>query len=345
MSSRTVSTEVHYGLSRVRDRPLRLPQAAERLDPDAPLDAGEVRVAVDTLHLDAASWRDLCVAGGGDPARVAGDIRTIVQERGKMQNPRTGSGGVLSGRVVDVGEPPRPGVERGSRVIALTSLTSIPLQLDAVMPVSLETPHLTVEGSAVISPCAPLHVLGDDSSASGLIGILDVAGAPALAARLVTSSSRVLVIGAGGKAGGLVTAQAVATVDDPGQQVVANCWPPSTREIPEVLGARIVEADATDAVSLNDAVRGPFPDGADLVFVCADVAGCEGAASMCVADGGTVVYFSMATSFTSAALLPESLGRDCTILVGNGYVPGHAQLAIGLVADHAPLRSLFATQH
>lgn len=344
MTGDRTTVDVYYGLNRVHDQPIRLPQAATRLDPAAPLAAGELRIALDALHLDAASWRDLRLAAGNDPSRIAADIRSIVSKRGKMHNPRTGSGGVLSGRVVERGKPPRHGVERGARIITLTSLTSIPLHLNSITPGSLQSPHLPVEGHAVISPCAPLHVLNEHESLEDLVAVLDVAGAPALAARLLSPRSRVLVIGAGGKAGSLITAQAVATVSDPSVQVIANCWPPATSGVPGSLGAHIIEVDATDAISLASSVRASFPDGADLVFVCADVAGCEGAASMCVAEGGTIVYFSMATSFTSAALLPESLGRDCTILVGNGYVPGHAQLAIDLLGIQPTLRPLFTTR-
>jgi L-erythro-3,5-diaminohexanoate dehydrogenase len=54
-----------------------------------------------------------------------------------------------------------------------------------------------------------------------------------------------------------------------------------------------------------------------------------------------VVFFSMATSFTAAALGAEGLAADVTMLVGNGYVPGHADHALALLRSHAGLRSLF----
>ena len=45
---------------------------------------------------------------------------------------------------------------------------------------------------------------------------------------------------------------------------------------------------------------------------------------LATAEGGTVIFFSMATSFAAAALGAEGLAADVTMLVGNGYVPGHA---------------------
>jgi L-erythro-3,5-diaminohexanoate dehydrogenase len=54
-----------------------------------------------------------------------------------------------------------------------------------------------------------------------------------------------------------------------------------------------------------------------------------------------VVFFSMATSFPAAALGAEGLAADVTMLVGNGYVPGHADLALELVRTEPGVRGLF----
>ena len=98
--------------------------------------------------------------------------------------------------------------------------------------------------------------------------------------------------------------------------------------------------DARDPVALRDAVAaagGP----ADLTIVCVDVPGCEGGAILATATGGTVIFFSMATSFSAAALGAEGLAADVTMVVGNGYVPGHADLALELVRSDAAVRGLF----
>ncbi len=78
-----------------------------------------------------------------------------------------------------------------------------------------------------------------------------------------------------------------------------------------------------------------------MTVVCVDVAGCEGGAILSTAPGGTVIFFSMATSFSAAALGAEGLAADVTMLVGNGYVPGHADLALDLIRTTPGLRALF----
>jgi L-erythro-3,5-diaminohexanoate dehydrogenase len=56
---------------------------------------------------------------------------------------------------------------------------------------------------------------------------------------------------------------------------------------------------------------------------------------------GIVYFFSMATSFTKAALGAEGVGADVDLRIGNGYTEGHAELALGILRESSELRSLF----
>ncbi len=102
----------------------------------------------------------------------------------------------------------------------------------------------------------------------------------------------------------------------------------------------IAVADARDLLGLGVRV-GVAGGPADVTVVCVDVPGCEGGAILSTKQGGTVIFFSMATSFSAAALGAEGLAADVTMLVGNGYVPGHADLALNLVRTTPGLRALF----
>jgi L-erythro-3,5-diaminohexanoate dehydrogenase len=102
----------------------------------------------------------------------------------------------------------------------------------------------------------------------------------------------------------------------------------------------VVVADARDPLALRVAVTGAGGP-ADVTVVCVDVPGCEGGAILSTAPKGTVIFFSMATSFSAAALGAEGLAADVTMLVGNGFVPGHAAYAIDLLRTSDGVRSLF----
>ena len=107
-----------------------LPQPAERLDAFMPCQSTELEIAVQYLHVDASSLRQLRAAHAGDLAAVRTAILELVRRRGKLHNPVTNSGGMLIGVVRRVGAayPQPPSV--GTRVASLASLTLTPLRLD-----------------------------------------------------------------------------------------------------------------------------------------------------------------------------------------------------------------------
>ncbi|HWE24090.1 MAG TPA: L-erythro-3,5-diaminohexanoate dehydrogenase, partial [Myxococcales bacterium] len=126
-----------YGLRRVvRPRGV-LPQQAEVLDPALPLGPDELSVAVDSLNIDAASFRQLAQEASGDAPRIASRVEEIVRTRGKMHNPVTGSGGMLIGRVAEVGpeHPAAAELRPQDRIATLVSLTLTPLSLDEIVRV------------------------------------------------------------------------------------------------------------------------------------------------------------------------------------------------------------------
>src|SRR3954471_17552416 len=125
----TTSAGSPVGLHRVLEPAGVLPQAAWRLDADPALALDEVRVRVERLNLDAASFRQLFDKHGGDGDAVRAEVLDIVRTRGKMHNPVTGSGGMLVGTVEEVGPASPLGLAAGERVATLVSLTLTPLAL------------------------------------------------------------------------------------------------------------------------------------------------------------------------------------------------------------------------
>ena len=118
-----------FGLHRVIDPPGVLPQAAWQLDAAPAIAPDEVRIRVDRLNLDAASYRHLREAYAADPDKIRSAVLDIITTRGKMQNPATGSGGMLTGTVEEAGPDSPLGLEPGQRIATLVSLTLTPLAI------------------------------------------------------------------------------------------------------------------------------------------------------------------------------------------------------------------------
>lgn len=325
-----------------------LPQAARRLDARPQLWPDEVRIDLETLNLDAASYRQLrekhTDAGGhvhGDAIRE--EVVAIVAERGKMQNPVTGSGGMLVGTVSEVGPQSPLGLGAGQRVATLVSLSLTPLFLtDGLSRWDGLSEQVPAAGHAILFGRSIAAALPGDLDPRLALMVMDVCGAPALVRRVVSEYAgqpTVCVLGGAGKSGSL----SLAAARQAGAGRVIGVVPTEAeadRLRASGLADEVVAADARSPLGLSTAVEaagGP----ADVTVVCVDVPGCEQPAILSTADGGTVVFFSMATSFAAAALGAEGLAADVRMLVGNGYVPGHAAYALSLLHENSAVRTLF----
>ncbi len=331
------------GLHRVVEPPGTLPQAAQRLDDSPELAPDEVRVRVERLNLDAASFRQLSTKHGGDGAAVRREVLDIVRSRGKMQNPVTGSGGMLVGTVEEVGAESPLGLSAGDRMATLVSLSLTPLRLtDGLARWDGLSEQVPADGHAILFGRSIAAVLPDDLPADLAMAVLDVCGAPALTARVVSGydAPTVAVVGGAGKSGSMSLAAARRAGAARTVGVV-----PVEAEAGLLRSAGLADvvavADARDPVALALAVEEALGRPADVTVVCVDVPGCEHGAVLSTADRGTVVFFSMATSFSAAALGAEGLAADVTMLIGNGYVPGHAAAALEILRTEPGVRSLF----
>lgn len=319
-----------------------LPQAAAVLDADPTIYRDEVRIAVSRLNLDAASFRQLRDAYPV-PAERRDAVVEIIKSRGKMHNPVTNSGGMLIGTVDEVGPDSPLGLVAGQRVATLVSLTLTPLRIsDGLRDWDGAGEQVPVAGTAILFARSAVAVLPADLDERLSLAALDVCGAPALTARVVRqyadrgAAPSVAVIGGAGKSGSMSLAAArragasrlVGVVP---QQVEAELLTAAG------LADEVVVADARDPAALAAAVGAPV----DVTVVCVDVPGCEGGAILATKDKGTVVFFSMATSFPAAALGAEGLAADVTMLIGNGFVPGHAAYALDLLRADPGVRALF----
>jgi L-erythro-3,5-diaminohexanoate dehydrogenase len=334
------------GLHRVLEPNGVLPQAAWRLDPDPRIAPDEVRVRVERLNLDAASVRQLCEAHGGDGDAVRAEVLQIIRTRGKMQNPVTGSGGMLVGTVEEVGPASPLGLAPGDRIATLVSLTLTPLAVrDDLRRWDGRGEQVPCDGHAILFGRSIAARLPDDLPAELALAVMDVCGAPALTWRVVAryvAEGRppvVAVLGGAGKSGSLAL---VAARRAGAARTIGVVPVEAERDALQAAGLAdaVVLADARDPVGVAAAVAaagGP----AHVTVVCVDVPGCEHGAILATADLGTVVFFSMTTSFASAALGAEGLAADVKLLIGNGYTSGHADLALDVLRGSPGVRRLF----
>jgi len=337
-----------YGTHRVIEPKGVLTQAAWKIDNDMTKRySNEIICDVISLNIDSASFTQIEEACGGDEKKIGDMILGIVAERGKQQNPVTGSGGMFIGKVAYIGEDllKKPGFDLkvGDKIASLVSLSMTPLKIDRIKAIHKDIDRVDIDGQAVLFESAIYAKLPDDMSEALALAALDVAGAPAQARKLPKEGDSVLILGANGKSGVLCGWEALKKVGPNGKVVGVVRNPKQVPALIELgVYTDVIVADCTKPVEvLEKALEANGGKEYDISICCVNIESCEMSAILPVRDDGLVYFFSMATSFTKAALGAEGVGKDVTMIVGNGYTKNHAEITLNVLRENPKLRKLF----
>ena len=334
-----------YGTHRVIEPKGVLTQAAWKIDNDMTKHySNKIICDVISLNINSASFTQIEEACGGDEQKIGEMIMGIVAERGKQQNPVTGSGGMFIGKVAYIGEDLKDrDLKVGDKIASLVSLSLTPLKIEKILAIHKDIDRVDIIGQAVLFESGIYAKLPDDMSEPLALAALDVAGAPAQARKLPKEGDSVLILGANGKSGVLCGYEAMKKVGPKGNVVGVVRNPAQVPALME-LGVcnKVIVASATEPIAVLDAALAAN-DGKeyDISICCVNIESCEMSAILPVRDDGIVYFFSMATSFTKAALGAEGIGKDVTMIIGNGYTKDHAEITLNVLRENEKLRKLF----
>lgn len=327
------------GVHRSLKPPGALAHIAARLDATTPANEYEAELDVRMLVVDATSFKVIRERSSGDPQRMAGTIAQIVYERGKLQNPWTGSGGVLMGCVARVGER-RDDLTAGELVVPLASLIAVPLTLDAVGPVDPGDHQVPVRGRAIVTGamlCAPMP---SDLTETVALNALDVYPVASYVRDLAAPGGHVLVLGSG-HAGLLAVLASRAAVGPAGTVTTVDVSEAALGRAAALdPGVNAIAGDVTDPVSIAGELAQRKLAPADLTLVCTSV-GAEGAALLATDPRGTVIFFSTATQFSAAALGADAVGSRARLVIPNGLTDDLGEYTFELLRASATLRAAF----
>ncbi|MBY8985293.1 MAG: L-erythro-3,5-diaminohexanoate dehydrogenase [Candidatus Lokiarchaeota archaeon] len=338
-----------YGTHRVIEPEGALPQPALRISNDMEIFDNEILIDVDYLNIDSASFTQLTEEAKGDIEKVKTKILEIVKKRGKMQNPVTGSGGMLIGNVEKIGDliKEKVNIKEGDKIATLVSLSLTPLRIDKIIDINPEIDRVEIEGKAILFESGIYAKLPEDMDATLALAALDVAGAPAQVKQLVKSGNTVLILGATGKSGLMCSYIAKKLVGDEGK-VIGQARNEARAGFLRDTGFcdEIIIADVLKPIEvLEKTLEINNGKEVDLTINCLSIPNTEMSSILPVRNGGTVYFFSMATSFTKAALGAEGVGKDITMIIGNGYTKNHDQIALDVLRESKVLRKIFEEKY
>jgi L-erythro-3,5-diaminohexanoate dehydrogenase len=337
-----------YGIHRVIEPVGILPQAATKLDNTPICHPNEMLIEVDTLNIDSASFHQIKEACSNDIEKMKTMILDIVTKQGKMQNPVTKSGGMLIGKVKDVGEKFHDqSIEINTKIATLVSLSLTPLYIDEILSINLSNEQVKIKGDAILFDSGIYAVIPDDLDEKLVLASLDVAGAPAQVKNLAKDGDTVFIIGAAGKSGLLCAYQAKKQVGPYGKVIgLVNEEAQKTLLKSLNLYDKIILEDAKDAIKVHEQISTiTLHQLADLTINCVNIENTEMTSILSTKDQGTVYFFSMATSFTKAALGAEGVGKDITMIIGNGYTKSHAETTLNIMRESKVLHDLFMKRY
>lgn len=335
-----------YGTHRVLEPKGVLPQPADKLDNNMDeIYDNEILIDVQTLNVDSASFTDIKARANDDHKKIAEIMMDIVAKQGKHRNPWTGSGGMLLGTVEKIGDALKDKIDLkvGDKIATLVSLSLTPLRIDKIKEIRADVDQVDIDGKAILFESGIYAKIPTDMPEKLALSALDVAGAPAQTAKLCKPGDTVLIIGAGGKSGMLCCYEAKKRVGVTGKVIGMTHSQKSTERL-QKLGFcdHVFPGNATDPVSMIEKVS-ELTNGqmADITINNVNIPDTEMTSILCTKDSGLVYFFSMATSFTKAALGAEGVGSDVTMIVGNGYTKGHAEITLQILRESEVLRKVF----
>ncbi|UYO99572.1 zinc-binding dehydrogenase [Oceanotoga sp. DSM 15011] len=332
-----------YGTHRVIEPKGALPQPAKKINNDMNIYSNEILLNVKTLNVDSASFTQIKNACDNDEKKIENMILNIVNERGKLQNPVTGSGGMLIGEVLEIGDDfPDKDLCVGDKIATLVSLSLTPLKIERILKINKDTDQVDIIGKAILFESGLYAKIPEDISEKLSLAVLDVAGAPAQVNKLVKEGQNVCIIGGGGKSGVLCAYQAKKNAKN-GKVIVVEYSKENAERLKKLdIVDEVVVADATKPVDIYEKICDITKNElCDVVINNVNVENTEMSSILITKDEGIVYFFSMATSFTKAALGAEGVGKDINMIIGNGYTKNHADLSLNILRESNKIRNLF----
>ena len=337
-----------YGSHRVISPKGLLPQAADKVDNDPEIYDNEILIDVIALQPTATAFGRIKSECGGDVGKIKAEIMKIVEDRGKFQDPVSKSGGILIGKIKEIGKDlqGKTNAEVGDKIATLVSLSLTPLKIYEITRIDTDTEQVYCRADAILFETGIYTKLPEDLGEQLSLAMMDVAGAPAQVAVHAKPGDVVVVEGAG-KAGLLCLAEAKRRVAPTGT-VVCMEYSAEQCRIVKKLGIADVVINANGQKPLESydkymkAMKGRL---ADFSVNTVSVPNTELSIIMVTKDEGMIYFFSMSTDFVKASLGAEGIKKCVPMLIGNGYYPGHAEIAFDIVRQNQKVRKYFEDRY
>lgn len=153
-----------FGIERVLEPKGSVPAISWKLDNDRKLKKDEILIGLRKIHIEWDSFQQICNACSFNEEKIKEKIRDIVNRRGKLHNPFTGSGGSMEGILVEIGKEYKGRyafdgecLSLYDEVYSLTSLRGIPLYIDEIKSIDYDYGQIECTGYGILFEASPIE--------------------------------------------------------------------------------------------------------------------------------------------------------------------------------------------
>lgn len=332
-----------YGIDRVIEPANVLPTSAWRLDNSRTLRKSEIRIAVDRIQIETTSFKQMSIESNNNADRIKERIADIVIKRGKLHNPVTDTGGVLFGRVMEIGQDyqNKANLQIGDEVIVNTSLASIPLYLSKITKIDFSFGQIEAVGYAIAFNECPIVKRPVGLSIELLLFAFNESATMYSVGKSAQGKHDFLVVG-NNMLTNLFFGYAIRR--NTGEQARIVClFDKSTvpvqasSSLDELLRQIFSEIHYGSILKPVDCLeRFSLAESFDLSVNCADIPGAETINILATRTGGVVYFANLINNYNIALYITEAVAREVEIQGAVGYREGYEHFDIDMIRQLTP---------
>jgi len=338
-----------FGLDRVVEPKGSIPVTAWKLDNSPALKSKEMKISINLIDFERGGFNQICSICDYDVNRIKERIMKIVNERGKIHNPYTGSSGLFCGVIEDIA----PDFELhdlnvGDEVVCMTPLAGLPVYIESIDEVDFAYGQIKCKGYAICFESVKLYkhdrIKGEYSKY--LMLTLEEEGSLCNLAHEFNHMDikKSLIVGSN-LAEAVLYAQLIHDSNpEMASSILAMDTSFSTRlnkeKLKDVFGELVDEVYFVDlglpVEAFDNILKGENRSFMDVVVNLENIKGSESVANCIVKDGGMVCYTAIDNSYSQGLLIADCLGKEVNHYALDGYDEEAYDFAVTFVERAIP---------
>lgn len=166
----------YFGLSRVLEPTGAIPSTAWKLDNSPEIREKEIKVALEIIKLEINNFNQILSSCEYNEQKTKAGIFSIINKRGKLQNPYTESSGIICGTIEAISPNCDTKFKKGDRIISLTSMSGCPMYIEEITKIDYNYGEIWCKGYAILFEASQIAPVPDDIDIRPFLSALDEEG-------------------------------------------------------------------------------------------------------------------------------------------------------------------------